>query len=171
MGEAFRTCMRKYADFTGRARRSEYWWYVLVVNLISLPFTILWTVGIIAFVVSLAAATTPSGEIDATDLPWAMLIVPFVLIVVVNLAFLLPSYAAQVRRLHDMGQTGLWVLLNLAGLGVVPTVMCIMDTQPGANQWGPDPKAGERVAFGYPPAPLAVPPAAPVDPATTPPGP
>jgi uncharacterized membrane protein YhaH (DUF805 family) len=161
MGEAFKTCMRKYADFSGRARRSEYWWYVLVVNLISLPFSILIAVGYIAFVVSVAAESTPSGEVDAGDLPWATLVVPFVLALIVSLAFLLPSYAAQVRRLHDMGQTGLWVLLNLAGLGIVATVMCIMDSQPGPNQWGPDPKAGERVNYGYPPGPLAYPPGPP----------
>ena len=69
----------------------------------------------------------------------------------VSLAFTLPSYAATVRRLHDMGQSGMWVLLNFVGLGIVATVMCIMDTQPGTNQWGPDPKAGERGAFGYRP--------------------
>jgi hypothetical protein len=69
-----------------------------------------------------------------------------------------------------MGQSGLWVLLNFAGLGIVPIVMCIMDTQSGTNQWGPDPKAGERVAYGYPSAPLAYPPSAPNYPTITPPG-
>jgi uncharacterized membrane protein YhaH (DUF805 family) len=170
MGEAFKTCMRKYADFSGRARRSEYWWYVLVLNLISLPFNIFFFVGYIAFFVSLAAESTPSGDVNASDLPWATLVVPFVLVMIVSLAFLLPSYAAQVRRLHDMGQSGMWVLLNLAGLGIVATVMCIMDTQPGANQWGPDPKAGERVAYGYPPAAHAYPPSAPTYPPSAPPG-
>ena len=170
MGEAFRTCMRKYADFSGRARRSEYWWYVLAVNLIMLPFNIFFLVGYAGFFVSLAAETSPSGEVDASDLPWAALLVPGAILVVVSLVFLLPSYAAQVRRLHDMGQSGLWVLLNLAGLGIVPTIMCILDTQPGTNQWGPDPKAGERVAPGYPPTPVAYPPSAPTYPTITPPG-
>jgi uncharacterized membrane protein YhaH (DUF805 family) len=170
MGEAFRTCMRKYADFEGRARRSEYWWFQFVLTLISLPFSVLYSVGCIVFSVSLAAESTPRNEVDASDLPWATLVIPFALVMIISLAFMLPSYAAQTRRLHDTGQSGLWVLMNLAGLGLVPTVMCIMDTQLGTNQWGPDPKAGERVAYGYPPAPLAYPPGAPTYPTITPPG-
>ncbi len=60
----------------------------------------------------------------------------------------------MVRRLHDMGQTGAWVLLGFVGLGIVPLIMCIMDGQPGTNQWGPDPKALERPGVpgqAYPP--------------------
>ena len=113
---------------------------------------------------------------DGAGLFWTLL--PhfvFAVLFVASLAFILPHYAAQARRLHDMGQSGLWVLLNFAGLGIVATIMCIMDTQPGTNQWGPDPKAGERGTYGYPPAyptsTLAYPPITPRYPPITPPTP
>ncbi len=156
MGEAFKTCMRKYADFNGRARRSEFWWFYLALFLIQLPFQILFLVGYVAFFVDLASKADANGNVDASDLNFGALLGPGALILLVGLAFALPTYAAEARRLHDMGQSGLWVLLNFAGVGIVPLIMCIMDTQPGPNQWGPDPKQDERLAWGYPPAPPTV---------------
>jgi uncharacterized membrane protein YhaH (DUF805 family) len=166
-GEAFTTCMRKYADFSGRARRSEYWWFYLALQLIVLPFALAFTV---ADVMLFAGADyQPDGSMSLSGADFAPLIGTFALMMIVSLAFTLPSYAATVRRLHDMGQSGLWVLLNFAGLGIVATIMCIMDTQPGTNQWGPDPKAGERGTYGYPPAyPQAYPTITPTYPPITP---
>ena len=172
MGEAFVTCMRKYADFSGRARRSEYWWFYLALQIIMLPFVLVFIGTYVAFLTGLESTTHADGSVtlDADGADFGPMLATLALMMLVSLAFTLPSYAATVRRLHDMGQTGLWVLLNFAGLGIVATVMCIMDTQPGPNQWGPDPKAGERVAYGYPPAPLAYPPSTPNYPTITPPG-
>ncbi len=155
-GEAFTTCMRKYADFSGRARRSEYWWFYLALQLIMLPF------GVAFVMLFLGADIQPDGTFSLSGADFVPIIATFALLMIVSLAFTLPSYAATVRRLHDMGQTGMWVLLNFVGLGIVATIMCIMDTQPGPNQWGPDPKAGERGTYGYPPGyPAAYPPAYP----------
>ena len=168
MGEAFVTCMKKYADFSGRARRAEYWWFYLALQLIVLPFSLAFAIAYVMLFVG--ADIRPDGTLSLSGEDFAPLIVTFALMMIVSLAFTLPSYAATVRRLHDMGQSGLWVLLNLAGLGIVATIMCIMDSQPGPNQWGPDPKAGERVAYGYPPAPFAYPPSTPNYPTITPPG-
>jgi len=162
-GEAFGTCMRKYADFSGRARRSEFWWFYLALQLIMLPFIGAFMVAYVLLFVR--ADIQPDGSFSLSGADFAPMIVTLALMVIVSLAFTLPSYAATVRRLHDMGQSGLWVLLNFAGLGIVATVMCIMDTQPGTNQWGPDPKAGERGTYGYPPA---YPPAAPTYPPVAP---
>jgi uncharacterized membrane protein YhaH (DUF805 family) len=168
-GEAFTTCMHKYADFSGRARRSEYWWFYLAVQLIMLPFGVALFIAYVMLIVNLGSS---SGSLPAAD--FAPFIVTGALASSVSLAFTLPSYAATVRRLHDMGQSGLWVLLNFAGLGIVATIMCIMETQPGTNQWGPDPKAGERVGYGYPAAyptayPTAYPPITPPNPPAAPP--
>jgi uncharacterized membrane protein YhaH (DUF805 family) len=146
-GEAFTTCMHKYVDFSGRARRSEYWWFYLALQLIYLPFVVAFFIAYLVLSVNLAASTNGGGTPSLSAAGVAPLIVTFALMEIVSLAFLLPTYAATVRRLHDMGQSGLWVLL-----GIVATIMCIMDTQPGTNQWGPDPKASERVGYGYPPA-------------------
>jgi uncharacterized membrane protein YhaH (DUF805 family) len=165
-GEAFTTCMRKYADFSGRARRSEYWWFYLALQLIMLPFAGAFMVADLMLFVG--ADYRPDGTMSLSGADFAPLVVTFALMMIVSLAFTLPSYAATVRRLHDMGQSGLWVLLGFVGLGLVATVMCIMDTQPGTNQWGPDPKAGERVGYGYP---QAYPTITPAYPPITPPGP
>jgi len=169
-GEAFGTCMRKYADFSGRARRSEYWWFYLALQLIMLPFGVAFFIAYVMLFVNLGTHTNYDGSASLSGADFAPLIVTFALMMVVSLAFLVPSYAATVRRLHDMGQSGMWVLLGFVGLGIVATIMCIMDTQPGTNQWGPDPKAGERV--GYPQAyPQAYPPITPAYPPAAPPGP
>jgi uncharacterized membrane protein YhaH (DUF805 family) len=73
-------------------------------------------------------------------------VVYFLTILALNFLFV----AAHVRRLHDVGQSGHWMWLALAGLGLIPLIMCIQDGQPYPNQWGPDPKAAERAAAqGY----------------------
>lgn len=171
-GEAFRTCMHKYADFSGRARRSEYWWFYLALVLIQMPFSIAFFVAYIAVFVNLGSSTRYGDTASLSGADFAPIFVTLALMLIVSLAFLLPSYAAMVRRLHDMGQPGLWVLLGFVGLGIVPLIMCVMETQPGTNQWGPDPKASERVGYGYPAAyPTAYPTITPTYPTITPPEP
>jgi uncharacterized membrane protein YhaH (DUF805 family) len=64
------------------------------------------------------------------------------LIVIYVLATLVPSLAVSVRRLHDAGYTGWLELLEFVGLRIVVLVFHIMDSQPGANKWGPNPKTG-----------------------------
>jgi uncharacterized membrane protein YhaH (DUF805 family) len=166
MGQAFTTCMRKYADFSGRARRSEYWWFTLATTLIMFPFSIIFMVSIFAGLAPIAdeieskQTMTLSEFMDRVD--WQKMAVGTLLFVAVSLLFLLPSLAAGARRLHDMGQSAAWLLLMLVGLSIVLIVLYVMDSQPGDNQWGPDPKAGERQwrASPYPPQPPASPPVA-----------
>jgi uncharacterized membrane protein YhaH (DUF805 family) len=158
--------MHKYADFSGRARRSEWWWFYLALELIMLPFAMAFIVADVALFVG--ANYQSNGSLSVSGAGVAPLIVTFALMMIVSLAFTLPSLAAQARRLHDMGQSGLWLLLGLVGLSIVPLVMCIMDTQPGTNQWGPDPKASERGTYGYP---SPYPPITPAYPPITPPNP
>jgi|SRR5215213_4986072 len=111
--DAVSTCLRKYATFSGRARRSEYWWFVL------------------AFVLAVAVASV----ID--QITWG---VP-ALSVLVLLALALPSLAANIRRLHDTGRSGAWYLISFIPFGgLVLLVFECMDSTPGANQYGPSPK-------------------------------
>jgi len=144
--------MRKYADFSGRARRSEYWWFYLAMTLIQIPFAIVFVVGYVAWLISFTSATRSDGTVDFGAVTWTPLVIGWGVMLIPTLAFLVPNLAAQARRLHDMGQSALWLLLALVGLSIVPVIMCIMDTQAGPNQWGPDPKADERGTYGYPPA-------------------
>ena len=82
-GESVSTCFRKYADFTGRATRPEFWWFVLL----------MWVISAALFLVSI-----PS--LDRGDLRRGFP-VGFILLFIVSLGFLLPYLAVAVRRLHD----------------------------------------------------------------------
>jgi uncharacterized membrane protein YhaH (DUF805 family) len=59
---------------------------------------------------------------------------------VIFLALIIPSFAVMARRLHDMGQTGAWLLLSLIGLGIVPFIMAFFESQPWTNRYGADPR-------------------------------
>ena len=116
----FLYCLQHYADFTGRARRSEYWYFVLF-NLI-ISFVIGFTFGVIA------------GILDMPALVY--------LAYLWSLAVFIPSLAVSVRRLHDIGRSGWWLLLSLIPLvgAIILIFWHCTDSQPGANQYGPNPK-------------------------------
>ena len=111
--DAVTTCLRKYATFSGRARRSEFWWFTLA-NVIA---------AIVASLLDQILGTT--------------LISPLL-----SLGLLLPSLAVSVRRLHDTGRTGWWCFIALVPLvgAVVLLVFDCLDSTPGDNQYGPSPK-------------------------------
>lgn len=148
-GEAIKTCWRKYATFEGRARRSEHWWFYLFVQLVIIPFALIFVVTYMISLWPAIEAVGSSSEVNQPDINFVPMLIGIGLMMIVSLVFLLPSLAALVRRLHDMGQSGWWILLSLIGLGIVPLIMAVMDSQPYDNRWGPDPKAGERSLY-YP---------------------
>ncbi|MDR2140905.1 MAG: DUF805 domain-containing protein [Deltaproteobacteria bacterium] len=111
---------RKFATFEGRARRREFWMFVLWAHLLVLVLVL---VGIgLGFIVPFAGGLF------------------LVLTLLACLAMTVPSLALWTRRLHDMGQPGWWLLLNIPGLGFIPLIMALVDSQPGDNQFGPNPK-------------------------------
>ena len=90
-GQAISTCLGKYATFSGRASRSEFWWFYL--------FTLLVSVG--------CQIISPFlGELGA------------IISLVVGLGIIIPIYSAGSRRLHDIGKSGWWQLLVLTGVGL-----------------------------------------------------
>ncbi|NCC50920.1 MAG: DUF805 domain-containing protein [Spartobacteria bacterium] len=107
--------LKKYAVFTGRARRTEYWMFVLFNIIIA---------GILGFVEGLAGG-------------------PGILVNVYSLAVLIPSLAVGVRRLHDTGRSGWWLLIGLVPLvgAIVLLIFMVQDSSPDANPYGPNPKA------------------------------
>ncbi|WP_027480491.1 DUF805 domain-containing protein [Deinococcus pimensis] len=116
--------LRNYGTVTGRARRREYWMFYLVhavvIFLLSVLDELLGTrVG--------SGARTELGLIAG-------------LYLVVTLA---PYVAVSVRRLHDGGRSGWWLLVSLVPLvgPIVLLIFLIQDGEPGANTWGPSPKA------------------------------
>jgi uncharacterized membrane protein YhaH (DUF805 family) len=125
--DAVRICLHKYADFTGRGRRSEYWWWVL--------FTVL--VGLVAGIIDAVLGTSTvrgNGLIGS----------------LANLALLLPSLAVGARRLHDTGRSGWWQLLWIAIIiGWIPLIVWLCTDSHPDNQYGPSPKgAGATGATG-----------------------
>ncbi|MBR1871967.1 MAG: DUF805 domain-containing protein [Bacteroidales bacterium] len=98
-GETLAYFFDHYTDFSGRARRTEYW-YMCIWSLIFSPFWFIWAV--VAFI---------------------------------------PMLALTVRRLHDSGYSGLYLLLNLTVVGsLVVFVFTVLDSERGANKWGQSPK-------------------------------
>ncbi len=135
--EAIRSAFNKYVTFSGRARRSEYWWFAL--------FCILG--NIVAGIVDAAFfgidITTSSDEVVA--------IAPSVVGGIFSLAVFLPSLAVTVRRLHDSGRSGWWLLIILIPvIGILVLLYwMIRRGDVGDNAFGPDPIEG---ASGLPPA-------------------
>ena len=119
--EAVESVFRQYANFDGRARRSEYWYFVLFLFLTSSVISVL------------------GGMIGGQRLITA-------LSTLYTLAILLPSLSLAFRRLHDTGRTGLWFLLAFIPMGaLVLIIFFCMDSQPGENQYGPNPKETDVV--------------------------
>lgn len=112
--------LRKYAVFSGRARRREYWWFVLIYLLISLGLMLL--DGILS----------SSHRMGSTGLLGGLF----------GLAMFLPSIAVSVRRLHDSDRSAWWLLIAFIPLlgAIVLLVFCLLDSQPGENRFGPNPK-------------------------------
>jgi uncharacterized membrane protein YhaH (DUF805 family) len=107
--------LKKYAEFSGRARRKEYWMFFLFYFLIAIA------IGIVEAVIHTGGIL---GGIYA-------------------LAMLIPGLAVTVRRLHDTGRTGWWILIGLIPVigTIVLLVFMVLDSQPGDNEYGPNPKA------------------------------
>jgi uncharacterized membrane protein YhaH (DUF805 family) len=131
--EAIQAVLNKYSDFSGRARRSEYWWWSLALFLVYIVaiviFEIVKALGIILYIIVVAAA-------------------------------LVPSLAVGVRRLHDTNKTGWFLLIGLVPFvgGLILLVLFCIDSDAGPNQYGPSPK-GLPGGYDapYPPPPPAAP--------------
>lgn len=105
--------LKKYLDFGGRARRKEYWMFVLVNILITA------ILGILS----------------------ALINVP-IISVIYSLATIVPSLAVTVRRLHDIGKSGLWIFINFIPIigGIWLLILLCTEGSSTANQYGIDPK-------------------------------
>jgi uncharacterized membrane protein YhaH (DUF805 family) len=113
--EYYTKVIKNYAVFTGRARRKEYWMFGLV-N------------AIISFVLGILSEITLDGSNTLGGF--------------YTLFLLIPSLAVGARRLHDIGRSAWWLLLYLIPIvgWIVLIVFFIRDSQPGTNQYGPNPK-------------------------------
>lgn len=112
--DAIKSVLTNYVNFNGRARRSEYWYFFLL-NIVA---------TIVLNAVGQATGLTIFGTL------W-------------SLALFIPGLAVAVRRLHDTGKKWTWILVVfIPVIGAIwLLVMFAGDSQPGDNQFGPNPKA------------------------------
>jgi uncharacterized membrane protein YhaH (DUF805 family) len=125
--------IRKYAVFTGRSRRKEYWSFVFISW--GVPFAL----------ATILAIAVPSILTFGADENVAVLFYYIVGIIYLSYFFhFIPSISVLVRRLHDIGRSGAWVFLSLIPFfgGLVLLFFTLSDSQPGSNAYGPNPKLG-----------------------------
>lgn len=110
---------KKYAQFNGRSRRKEYWSYVLVL-------------GVVSMVLELIGRLSGSLSVMSTT---------STIMGIIGLATLVPSIAVTIRRLHDTGRSGWFILISLIPLvgGIILLIFLCTDSKPD-NQYGPNPK-------------------------------
>ena len=143
--DAVKTCFKKYFTFSGRAARSEFWWWVLFI----------YAAGVILSLIDYGLFGIPfrgllqiSFYLDFSSISNVFSILVFI-----------PSIAVSMRRLHDTNRTGLWLLgwipaialaFVVVALGVILLLVgavalliwyCLPGT-PGTNKYGPDPLGG-----------------------------
>ena len=112
--------LRKYAVFSGRARRKEYWFFVL--------FNLLIVAGL-TLVDMFVGTYDPIREVG-------------LLSGLYGIGVILPSVAVGARRLHDSGRTAWWLLIGLVPVigAIVLLIFFVLDSQIGDNEYGPNPK-------------------------------
>ncbi|OZS78468.1 hypothetical protein CF394_06845 [Tetzosporium hominis] len=112
--------MKNTFNFNGRARRKEYWMFALMTFVISFVLTM----------IDIFAGLEFAPEVG-------------ILSTIFGLIILIPSLAVTVRRLHDTGRSGAWILIGLIPLigWIVMLVFMVLDSQPETNRFGPNPKA------------------------------
>lgn len=126
--------LRKYADFSGRARRMEFWLFWLFLIGIEIVFSIL--IGMTGG--SMMAMSDPNGLSTMSGPAMGL----WSLYGLILLGLFIPSLAVAIRRLHDTNRSGWWVLIALIPFlgALVLLVFYVLDGTPGPNKYGPDPK-------------------------------
>lgn len=106
--------LKKYVVFSGRARRKEYWMFVLF--------------NVIIYIVLFFLETLIGG--------------PGIVAYLYCLAVLLPGISVGVRRLHDISRSGWWILIGFIPVigTIILIIFMILDSKPGENKYGPNPK-------------------------------
>lgn len=124
--------LKRYADFSGRSRRKEFWLWYLFVMIMYFVLMYLDTV--------LGLGGSATGYAQGGSVGFNM--TGGVLTLIFMLAVLVPNIAVAVRRVHDIGKSGWMVLIGLIPLfgWIYVLYLYVQPGQSGPNQYGPDPK-------------------------------
>jgi uncharacterized membrane protein YhaH (DUF805 family) len=120
----------KYAVFSGRARRKEYWYWYFFNFIISI------FIAVVSVVINL-----PFGTETDNGIGWFGLFINLVAIVY-SLGIFIPNLAVTIRRLHDTNRSGWSYFISLIPFigGLILLIYLVEDSTPGDNQYGPNPK-------------------------------
>ena len=136
--QSISTCMRKYVTFSGRATRSEFWWFYLFTVLVNFAAT------------SQASSFVPAlldGQ-DMTENESSYFLNNFFFLylsTITSLILLLPSLAVAARRLHDIGRSGWWIFISFNVIGIIPLLIWyVTDAKDEENIYGPNPKTEDN---------------------------
>ena len=123
--QSIKSVFSKYFDFSGRATRSEYWYFYLFNFLVFMVYYIA------------LFAMLGSGSRDSSAVGYLS-----VMIIIYALVMTIPSLAVTVRRLHDTGHSGWWIFLNLIPVigSIILFIWYITDSDPDTNEYGDNPK-------------------------------
>ena len=123
-GEAVKTCFSKYCCFKGRARRAEFWYWVLFEMIVC---------AVVSFIIGFIGGLTGNDTNTAVSVANS----------IIELALLLPGLGVAVRRLHDIGKSGWFLLINLIPVvgSIIVLVWNCKDSAAEENKYGPNPKA------------------------------
>jgi uncharacterized membrane protein YhaH (DUF805 family) len=132
----FINVFKKYADFSGRAHRREYWMFTLFNTLIIFALSLI-GIGFVVYNIN------PAIIIG--------------IISVYGLAVIIPSLALTVRRLHDIDKSGWLFFITFVPAvgGIILFVFSVLDGTPGDNQYGPDPKVETPIVAQAPQNPVS----------------
>ncbi len=113
------TAFKRTFEIRGRSRRTEYWMYTLFISII----------GVIFVIVDGVMGWELDEDLGVTSAVFLLLT-------------LITSVTVLIRRLHDTGRTGWWILLSFIPLvgSIVLFIFTVLDSTPGANKYGPNPK-------------------------------
>lgn len=122
-GEAIKRAFAGWSTWAGRSTRAEYWWWFLFV----------WLVSLVPYIgLSVALGGDDADGLSGGGVLW------LILVIVVALAFILPSIAVSVRRLHDTDRSGWWYWITLVPCigGIWYLILMLLPSTPGQNRFG-----------------------------------
>lgn len=113
LSQSISTCLKKYADFQGRAERSEFWWFA--------SFQFLASMGLVMAGITMGLSEDGVNGLSA----------------IFGLAVMLPNMAVTARRLHDVSRSGWWMLIPMTIIGIIPYLYWLCKTGDAQqNQYG-----------------------------------
>ena len=131
-GEAVKLFFKNYVNFNGRATRSEYWWVYLFNNIVYMVLGILFAIA----GGSSLAAYDAYGDMSIAYMGAGAIF--YILMMLYGLAVLLPSLSLMVRRLHDIGKSGTYILMGLIPVvGYIFILVYMLTGSAPDNQYGP----------------------------------